>query len=868
MLLINKAWQSACSLRLKEVVETRTPLFRYFALLGYALSFMIQSASGQQEESHWSFQPLRDVKVPHLESSWPENPIDSFILEKLNDAQLQPAKRATSDQLTNRLYLDMLGILPTSDPLLSLTDDDSTSSWSQLVDQVLASPYYGERWGRHWLDLARYADSNGFEFDFVRPFAWRYRDYVISAFNTDMPYDQFIKEQLAGDEINPSSLQSWVATGFCRNGPTVGNQTLDKNRYEELHDVITTTTEVFLGLTVGCARCHDHKFDPISQKDYYSMLAIFHTSEKRDQFIGTAEQRQLYDELRKRKKDLEQRVRSATTEPQAGLWKLQQGVLAQSSMVNNTRVWFGDKAWTSYTLEVEFQRNRVTQQPFSFDAGVYVSVLASDYGNGYTLQLGASDGREHALHYEINNSRHSLTPRVSGKLENERWYSLRIEVGEGENKIWLDDQLLFQFEDARHPSGGIALGNWSTSTQWKHLRVTNKQGTLLLDEFPSLEKMSRPENADGFDVEAVKQQIEQIENQIAILPLAQAITDSSSEPKPTNIHIRGEYNNPGAHVEPAIPTSVSNMVVEFPEAAKEARTTGRRSILADWIAHKDNPLTARVMVNRIWQFHFGRGLVETSSNFGLLGFEPSHPALLDWLANEFVRSGWSVKHIHKLILESATYRQSSQRTDSRASDPDAILLSRYPMRRHDAEVIRDRILQASGSINLQMGGPGIHPYIDEEIIGSGTTRKWPQVNRETPEHWRRSIYIFSRRSVPFPLLEAFDAPVTTSSCSRRITTTVPTQALQLLNSRFTNDQSLEMAQQLIQEHDGNRRTLIKHAYLRVLGRLPSSEELRLGLELLAEAEKLHGSNDSGKLLLSIQDLCHVLINLNEFVFMQ
>ena len=307
MLLINKAWQSACSLRLKEVVETRTPLFRYFALLGYALSFMIQSASGQQEESHWSFQPLRDVKVPHLESSWPENPIDSFILEKLNDAQLQPAKRATSDQLTNRLYLDMLGILPTSDPLLSLTDDDSTSSWSQLVDQVLASPYYGERWGRHWLDLARYADSNGFEFDFVRPFAWRYRDYVISAFNTDMPYDQFIKEQLAGDEINPSSLQSWVATGFCRNGPTVGNQTLDKNRYEELHDVITTTTEVFLGLTVGCARCHDHKFDPISQKDYYSMLAIFHTSEKRDQFIGTAEQRQLYDELRKRKK------RSGTT---------------------------------------------------------------------------------------------------------------------------------------------------------------------------------------------------------------------------------------------------------------------------------------------------------------------------------------------------------------------------------------------------------------------------------------------------------------------------------------------------------------------------------------------------------------------------
>ena len=845
-----------------------TQLLRLFALLGYVWPFLCQTASGQQQDTHWAFQPLRNVGVPHLESDWPENPIDSFILQKLNTEQLQPAKRATANQLTNRLYLDMLGVLPTSDPLFPLDDNVLATPWSQLVDQVLASPYYGERWGRHWLALARYAESNGFEFDFVRPFAWRYRDYVISAFNRDMPYDQFIKEQLAGDEINRSSLQSWVATGFCRNGPTVGNQTLDKNRYEELHDVITATTEVFLGLTVGCARCHDHKFDPISQKDYYSMLAIFHTSEKRDQFIGTTEQRRRYDELRKRKKDLEQRVRSATTEPQAGQWKLQQGILTQSSMVNNTRVWFGDATWTNYTLEVDFKRDRVTQQPFSFDAGVYISVLAADYRNGYTLQLGASDDREHALHYEINNSRHSLLPRVSGKLENDRWYNLRVEVGEDDTKVWLEDQLIFKFDDNRHSSGGIALGNWSTSTQWRNLRVTNKQGIPLLNAFPSLEKMTRPANTDGFDIEAVKQQIEQIDNQIATLPLAQAITDNSPIAKPTHVHIRGEYNNLGEHVEPAIPASVSNMVVEFPEPAKEARTTGRRLILANWIAHKNNPLTARVMVNRIWQFHFGRGLVETSSNFGLLGFEPTHPGLLDWLANEFIRSDWSIKHIHKLILESATYRQSSQRTDSHASDPDAALLSRFPMRRHDAEVIRDRILQASGSINLQMGGPGIFPYINEEIIGSGTTRKWPQVSQENTKHWRRSIYIFSRRSVPFPLLEGFDAPVTTSSCSRRITTTVPTQALQLLNSRFTNNQSMEMARLLIREHGENRRILIKHAYLRVLGRFPNTREIELGLKFLIEAENLHDSNATGKLLFSLQDLCHVLINLNEFVFMQ
>ncbi len=845
-----------------------TQLLRLFALLGCVWPFICPTVSGQQQDTHWAFQPLHNVEVPHLESKWPENPIDAFILQTLNNAKLQPAKRATANQLTNRLYLDMLGILPTSDRLLTLNDNSSTTPWPQLVDQVLASPYYGERWGRHWLDLARYADSNGFEFDFVRPYAWRYRDYVIYALNSDMPYDRFVKEQLAGDEIDRSNLQSWVATGFCRNGPTVGNQTLDKNRYEELHDVISATTEVFLGLTVGCARCHDHKFDPISQKDYYSMLAIFHTSEKRDQFIGTTKQRQSYDELKKRKKDLEQRVRSVTTEPQAGQWKLQQGILTQSSMVNNTRVWFGDATWTNYTFEVDFKRNQVTQQPFSFDAGVYISVLAADYRNGYTLQLGASDDREHALHYEINNSRHSLLPRVSGKLENDRWYNLRIEVGEDDTKVWLEDQLIFKFDDNRHSSGGIALGNWSTSTQWRNPRVTNNQGILLLDTFPTLKQMTRPANTDGFDIEAVKQQIDQIEKQIATLPLAQAITDSSPIAKPTHIHIRGEYNNLGEYVEPAIPASVSNMVVEFPEAAEEARTTGRRLILANWIAHKDNPLTARVMVNRIWQFHFGRGLVETSSNFGLLGFEPTHPGLLDWLANEFIRSDWSIKHIHKLILESATYRQSSQRTESHASDPDATLLSRFPMRRHDAEVIRDRILQASGSLNLQMGGPGIFPYINEGIIGSGTTRKWPQVKHENADHWRRSIYVFARRSVPFPLLEGFDAPVTTSSCSRRITTTVPTQALQLLNSRFTNNHSMEMARLLIRDHGDNRQLLIKHAYLRVLGRLPNTHEIELGLECLTESELLHDSKPSGKLLFSLQDLCHVLINLNEFIFMQ
>lgn len=821
----------------------------------------------QQTDRHWSFRPLRHTSVPELQSDWAQNPVDLFILQQLQHEHLQPSPPAAPDQRLRRLYLDLLGLLPGKDQIEAFAASPTDNHWSQIIDQLLASPKYGERWGRHWLDLAKYADSNGFEFDFVRPYAWRYRDYVISAFNSDKPYDQFIKEQLAGDEIDRTSLDAWVATGFCRNGPTVGNQALEKNRYEELHDVITATTEVFLGLTVGCARCHDHKFDPITQEDYYSMLAIFHTTSKREHFIGTPEQRALYSELKARKKELDTKGRSATNDIQAGDWNLQNGILNQTSMVNNTRVWFGDPNWTDYTLEVELLRTRVTEQPFSFDAGIYVAVRASDFTEGYTIQLGSSDDREHALLYEINNSRHLMTPKVSGTLTNQQWYKLRISMTGSRGKVYLDNRLLFDFEDARHKQGGVTLGNWSATSQWRNLRVTATDGTLLRDGFPDPEGLVRADKDDGFDTEALKKEIADIDRQLALLPLAQSITDESSTAKPTYIHIRGEYDRKGALVEPRVPSGVSDNAPNFDEPMDGASTTGRRRTLANWIANPQNPLTARVMVNRIWQYHFGRGLVETSSNFGLLGLEPTHPELLDWLAAEFIRSGWSVKHIHRLVLASATYQQSSTMRISAASDIDAKSLSRFPMRRHDAEVIRDRILQAADTLNTNMGGPGVHPRIEEEVIGTGTTRKWPRVLKEDSSHWRRSVYVFVRRSVPFPLLESFDAPVSTSSCSRRVATIVPTQALQLLNSRFVNEQSWQMAQSLIQAHGDDRRSLIDAAYWRALGRRPSEHELSLALGYLRDSETLHQNAGGLQLTYAAQDLCHVLFNLNEFVFM-
>ena len=844
------------------------PLTLRLSLVFFFLAALFPQYAGGQQASHWSFQPLKLVAPPQVESSWPENAVDSFVLKKLQEKTLTPTSRATRQQLIRRLYLDLLGFLPTKQQILEFDADESPNAWSSLIDKVLASPHYGERWGRHWLDLARYADSNGFEFDFVRPYAWRYRDYVINAFNSDLPYDRFIKEQLAGDEINRESLQAWVATGFCRNGPTVGNQTLEKNRYEELHDVITTTTEVFLGLTVGCARCHDHKFDPISQKDYYAMLAIFHSLSKREHFLGSSEQRRTYDELRREKKLLEAKTREANGEPQAGNWHSTAKLLTQSSMVNNTRVWFGESSWKHYTFEIDFRRTKGTQQPFSFDAGVYVSVLASDYQSGYTLQLGASDNREHALLYETNGARSIMQPRVSGHLVDDQWYHLTIDNKSTGTTVSLNNEVLFQFQDTRHQSGGITLGNWSATTEWRNIRITDDQGQIFLKHFPPLTEMQRPTRTDGFDVDSIKKQIADIDQQLARLPIAQAITDESGIPKQTHLHIRGEYDNPGSKVEPAIPAVLDLHNLQFPPPPMDAKSTGRRQILANWIASDQNPLTARVIANRIWQFHFGKGLVQTPSNFGLLGLEPSHPELLDWLAGEFIRSGWSIKQLHKIILESATYQQSSHLDVKQQIDMDGSLLSRFPMRRHDAEVIRDRILQASGALNLTMGGPGVHPRIEEEVIGTGTTRKWPRVSQESSNHWRRSIYIFNRRSVPFPLLEALDAPVSTSSCSGRITTTVPTQALQLLNSRFTNEQSLLLAQTLIQAHGTNPDALIQNAYWRVLGRTPSNEELELSKEFLTHSESLQPIPSERRLTGALHDVCHVLMNSNEFVFMQ
>ena len=856
--------------------------FSWKVLLFVLLAFPLATVA--VEESHWSFLPLQRPPLPLIDNSgWCRTPVDYFVLQKQQQRSLKPSLQASRDVLIRRAAMDLTGLPPTRRQVESFQNDNQPGAWNRVVERLLASPRYGERWGRHWLDLARYADSNGFEFDFVRPHAWHYRDYVIASFNQDKPNDTFVREQLAGDEINRDDFSCWVATGFCRNGPTVGNQTLEKNRYEELHDVISATSEVFLGLTVGCARCHDHKFDPISQADYYSLLAIFHTTSKRSHLLGSAEDRTNNSQWNARIRELRAKIKQLSNVPSRGDWQLRDGELHQHAMAPNVRLGFGDPDWTDYTVNLEFMKTSGTSEPFNFEAGIYLVLRASEFKNGLALHLGASDNREHAIHREINNSPALLAPRIAGAIQEGRWYRLQVRVKGRSLQASIDDKHLFSVEDGNLPNGQVNLVNWLCQTRWRNLRITTPDGTLLQDGFLPIDKSLLPAASTAdFTRDSLNAEIASLEARLARLPIAMSITDDSPQARETRIQLRGDYRTTGDLVEPGVPRALAAEAVTFPPSVEGATTTGRRLLLANWITAEKNPLTARVMVNRIWQHHFGRGLVETPSNFGLMGSEPSHPELLDWLAIEFIESGWSIKQMHRLIMQSATYRQSSIQDRQRAGqrpDPDARWLTRYPQRRHEAEIIRDRILWASRSLNRQMGGPGVMPRIHPSVVASSTTRKWPTVEQEGPTHWRRSVYIFVRRSVMFPFLESLDAPVTTQSCDQRVATTVPTQALQMMNSHFVNEQAGLMARTILQDHAGSPAAQIDKVYWQALSRPPDRAERKDCLQFLRmmaddHRQQLSGDNLSRDELAStiearaLEDLCHVAFNLNEFFFQQ
>ena len=597
----------------------------------------------------WSFQKITRPEIPKSDKVMIQKPIDAFIRSKQQKNNIQPSPLSSPEVLIKRVYYDLVGLPPSYERVQNFIFNKSDNAYEKLVDDLLGSSHFGERWARHWLDVVRYAETNGYERDEVKPNIWKYRDWVIKAFNSDMPYDQFVKEQLAGDEIDIPTESSVIATGMLRAG-TWNDEPNDPQeyKYERLEDMVDVVSTAFLGLTVRCARCHDHKFDPIPQVDYYRMAAAF---------------------------------------------------------------------W------------------------------------GGTIDPGD-----------------------------------RSEMG-GPN----DKQLGFK-----------KVFGW---------------------------------------------------------------TDVHKNPPPIHLLINGDPDKKSFIVQPGHLSLVKHLNRPIEDPPKDSKTSWRRRQLAEYITHTDNPLTSRVIVNRIWQHLMGKGIVTTPNNFGFKSASPTHLELLDWLASEFVEGGWSMKKIIKMIVMSETYKQSSTHPNNMEciqKDPDNRLLWKRNIRRMDAEVLRDSLLQVSGDLNLKMGGESFYPSLAPEVLEGFSRKSSAWTPSPDKDQLRRSVYMISKRHLLIPFMKAFDFPSSEKPCGNRNRTTVVSQSLAMLNNQFIHSRSSNLARVLIQEH-GEDEDAIFNAWKQIFSREPKPHELKASLKHYHKQQSYFSEKDNSRLL-ALSSVCHVLINSNEFLY--
>jgi hypothetical protein len=665
----------------------------------------------------------------------------------------------------------LTGLPPTGAEVAAFLADDSPDAYSRLVDRLLSSPRFGERWAEHWLDLVRYAETEGFKADQLRENAFRYRDYVIDSFNRDRPFDDFIRQQVAGDELEPDNPEALIATGFLRLYADEDNAAnLFQRRQEILDDVTDTTSLVFLGLTMGCAQCHDHKFDDILQTDYFRLQAFFVSMAERDVPATT-----LAD--------------IATHEAELARWQ---------------------EATAAVRNEIESLLQPVREDMEKFNLEKYEPAIVTCY------QKPAGE-------------RTPFEEQISRMVQ------------------W---RLARQFDEE------VAAKKLSEGRQTRYAELKKE-----LAEFDSLKPAS--------------------------LPMAMTVSDIGPEAPPTRLLDGGNWRRPTDVLEPGFPEFLG---AEPPEKIalagihRSEPTTGRRSQLAHWLTRPDHPLTARVIVNRIWQHHFGRGIVATPNDFGLQGERPTHPELLDWLAVELVENAWSLKHIHRLMVTSSTYRMTSSVTSDdenaiRAAkvDHENKLLWRANRRRLEGEAIRDAMLQVAGELNLQMHGPSARPALP---VGVSERYAW-EPDKEAAQRNRRSVYVFAKRNLRYPIFEAFDQPDLHQSCARRAVTITAPQSLLMLNSELTLDLSRRWAERLLAEHVNAPRELIGKVYRSAYGRNATDEEINLATVFFSEQSRLVAES-AGDMLIpetkdvhpdaqrsfdieAVADFCHAVFNSNEFI---
>ncbi len=807
----------------------------------------VDTAKLVDRRDHWSFKPLTQPQPPtNRDSTWARNPIDRFILARLEQESLRPATEADRAAWLRRVSFDLTGLPPTPEQIESFVNDPSPAAFEHVVDTLLDSPRYGERWAQHWLDVVRYADTHGFEVNTERPHAWPYRDYVIAALNADTPYDQFVREQIVGDALGQDAATGFLVTASVLLPGQIGQDEPSKRlaRQDALDEIVVNVGQTFLGLSVGCARCHDHKFDPITSRDYYALQAFVAGVEYGDRALQTpiaqasrSEAQQLQKQLDNLTQQLSQLVplaKSGTQRP------------AVNARMNTDRF-----------SPIEAKRVRLTilktnnLEPCIDEFEIYGSssknlALAT---NGATIT--SSGDRTTA-------DRHELRFAHDGEYGNSRsWMSnetgrgwLEIELPQPrsiERVVWSRDRQ-GKFTDRLATEYRIEVS--TESGEWHTVADSNDRAPYKRNQKPepfSTEGLVGDEARVAKQLLAEKQQIEQ---KLAAAKGAElAFAGVFRQPDVIRLLHRGDPEQPKEIVAPAAISLLGalELSVDTPEQA-------RRRALAEWIASPQHPLTARVIVNRIWQGHFGTGLVETASDFGRTGTKPSHPELLDWLAQELIRGRWSLKQLHRLIVLSATYRQSTQHNPAAAAkDADVRWLWRFPSRRLEAEAIRDAMLAVSGELDLKMGGRGFDLF-DKR---GGLTGFTP-VESFRGDGLRRMIYAHKVRREREAIFGAFDCPDAGQSTARRRESTTPIQALNLFNSRFTLERSTALAARVIAELGGDAAQpplakQIDRAYQLTLSRVPTADELR-------DAEPIvtaHG----------LATLARVLFNSNEFLFL-
>lgn len=727
----------------------------------------------------WAYQPVQRPADPAVkQKKWVRTPIDAFVLAKLEAKNLKPSPDADRATYIRRVTLDTLGYIPTPEEVKAFVSDRSPDAYEKLVDRLLASPHYGERQARHWLDLARYADSAGFQNDQTRPNMWRYRDYVVNSFNQDKPYDQFIKEQLAGDELAPTDQDALIATDFLAGYPdNFNSRDLVQRKYQITTDITDTVGTVYLAQTVGCARCHDHKFDKISSKEYYQLQSFFaNVSEVNDLPAKVGPEELEY-------KKAQAKYQEATKEIRAQRRAIIDSVRAQAVKYQKERyltdsrdsVFKPESEWNAQDRWINHRWSNVTTDE---ELGTYLTDTGSN--------------KESSDYIEANAAKYAQYKRLGEELK--------------------------KFDKLK-PVGGS-------------------------DKLTAMNELGQPDSP------------------------------------PTYLLFGGNHERPVEEVKPGFPAAIANG--EKPEVIPTATSSGRRTALANWIANPKNPLTARVFVNRVWEQLFGTGIVKTVSDFGKAGEKPSNPELLDYLASDFVGNGWSVKKLEREILLSSVYRQSSDdRADVTKADPENRLLGIFPRKRLDAEQIRDSLLVAAGKLNDKIGGPSVFPPVPNEL---GAGNLW-QVSKD-PEDWnRRSLYIFTRRSVAYPMLASFDMASPQQVHSKREVTTTPLQALTLFNSDLVFQWSQALAGRVIREAGDSEGKQLDRLFQILFARNPDrSEKATLEAFLNTHEKVIKAKAADGKLALAepvglkdtatldpmrgaaFVDLVHTVANSNDFSY--